>query len=83
MPLANGSQWSGYALKHDRDYWLSCGESGRKAAAKDALDRKTAVRGTVIACEPGRFTAWIVQWRADGETGTHETLPHLLEVATE
>lgn len=71
-------RWSGYALKSDRDYWLSCDSSSAKSAAKDHLDRKTAERGTVESCEPGKYSAWVVDVRTDSGH-LHQSLPYLWE----
>lgn len=70
---------SGYVLREKRDHWLAAGRSEDKSRAKEWLDRATAERGTVLACEPGKFTAWIVTVRTDSEA-THNSLPHLWEV---
>ena len=72
---------SGYVIQRRRDYWLGCGQTAQKSAAKDELDRAVALRGTVLGLREGKFAPWIVTVRFDGETVQHEALPGMFELA--
>ena len=80
QPFSIGQRvrWSGHVIKESRDYWLSCGSYSAKSAAKDSLERKTAERGTVISCTPGKYAPWCVTVKL--ESGAeHHSLPYLWE----
>lgn len=71
---------SEYALRPIRSSWLQAGSYTAKSAAKDELDRETAKRGTVTACDPGRHCGFTVCVQID-DGGAHYGMPYLWEAA--
>lgn len=47
--VGNRVRHSHHVVMRKRDYWNSCGDYARKQAAKDALDKCIAERGTITA----------------------------------
>lgn len=72
-------KWSEYALRGPRSNWLSAGYEPAKSLAKERLDHMKAVRGIVIDCKPGNYTAWVVDVMCEGESGVHQSMSHLWE----
>ena len=58
-----------------RDYWLGRGRHDEKTAAKDELDRKMAVRGTVTGVGRSQYGEWVAVKEDDGQE--HQSLPYM------
>lgn len=71
---------SGHALRPVRDRWLQAGSYSAKTAAKDELDREANKRGTITACDPGKYCGFTVCVQIDGG-GAHYGMPYLWEDA--
>lgn len=71
------------SLRGLRDYWLSCGRSQEKSAAKEALDKKTAERGIVTNIRKGSY-AWVigVDWENLEYPAHSELLSHMIAKAS-
>ena len=58
-------RYSGYALQGARDWWLSQGHEPQKSRAKDAFDKKNALRGTVLSHGPNKIGALCTEVKWD------------------
>jgi hypothetical protein len=68
---------SEYSLRTARDSWLRAGSEPLKSAYRDAYDREIAIRGTVLACESGKY-GYSVQVKTDAGS-IHSSMPSIWE----
>lgn len=68
-PIGTQVKLSEYNLRPLRSYWLQCGRYPQKQTARDELDRKAAMRGTLVSVTKNRFgcRVCVICW-TDGTT---------------
>jgi hypothetical protein len=64
-------------IRSARDWWLGRGRHSEKTAAKDELDAKTAVRGTVTAIGRTQYGEYVNVTTDSGQE--HHSTTHIWE----